>query len=72
MAAYFASGDALMVTLANGEADRVGTILSDPDTALRLLNRAAHEQDRRHYTASARLYVEADTLVAWDDGGEDD
>lgn len=73
---YSFDRDTVMVTLANGERDAVGTVTGVPEAyrarILRLLNRAALEQDRRHYTASARAYNEAESLgLIWTDENGD-
>jgi hypothetical protein len=48
-------------------AERIGVLTGiHPNGTVALLNRAARENDRRHYTASARLYAQAE-CVQWDD-----
>jgi hypothetical protein len=65
---YFAAPDGtLFLRFANGDIEAQGRILHDPATALGLLERAMREQNRRHYTAAARLYARADAFVVWDD-----
>jgi hypothetical protein len=68
-------GRTLMVRLANGQTDTVGALANpddEPDAVLSILNRAAREQDRRHYTAAARLMADADPYVLWSDPAADD
>lgn len=63
---YARAGRTLLVQLANGDTDTVGAITGpEPDRTVDLLNRAARENDRRHYTASARLYARAEPDVTW-------